>query len=195
MGPHGFAMIWTMFGYEGDSEAMMRHRLRQGNLMGPAGLLGLEDNEAMKFVQDGIRKSREGAAVIELGGKAEGSATTLISEVGDPRALPPLARGHGGVMLAGLRQGRARCRDGARAALRDRGIPRRLLRGARRGPHRRLAGLLHRGRALSHHRARKCRGRSFPSASSIARAGACCATARSPSPRPRCSRRAICSIT
>ena len=68
MGPNEFAMIWTMFGYEGDSEAMVRHRLRQGNLMGPAGLLGLEDNEAMKFVQDGIRKSTGGAAVIELGG-------------------------------------------------------------------------------------------------------------------------------
>jgi anthranilate 1,2-dioxygenase large subunit len=80
MGPNEFAMIWTMFGYEGDSEAMVRHRLRQGNLMGPAGLLGLEDNEAMKFVQDGIRKSTGGAAVIELGGKTEGSATTLISE-------------------------------------------------------------------------------------------------------------------
>ncbi|MGQ3028978.1 MAG: hypothetical protein ACT60Q_11700, partial [Ferrovibrionaceae bacterium] len=33
------------------------HRLRQGHLMGPAGLLGLEDNEALKFVRDGLRYS------------------------------------------------------------------------------------------------------------------------------------------
>ncbi len=80
-GPDSFTMIWTMFGFEGDDEAMTRHRLRQGNLMGPAGFLGLEDNEAMKFVQDGIRKSpREMAGLVELGGRTEGSSRTLITE-------------------------------------------------------------------------------------------------------------------
>jgi anthranilate 1,2-dioxygenase large subunit len=79
-GPHRFTMIWTMFGYEGDSEEMTRHRLRQGNLMGPAGFLGLEDNEAMKFVQDGIVKSRGGDSVLELGGTSEGTSTALITE-------------------------------------------------------------------------------------------------------------------
>ena len=56
-GPHSMIMLWTMFGYEGDDEEMTRHRLRQGNLMGPSGFLGLEDNEAMKFVQEGVRRS------------------------------------------------------------------------------------------------------------------------------------------
>jgi apoptosis-inducing factor 3 len=79
-GPNEFMMIWTMFGYEGDSDAMTRHRLRQGNLMGPAGFLGLEDNEAMKFVQDGLRKSRAASAVVELGGTEEGTSTGLITE-------------------------------------------------------------------------------------------------------------------
>jgi anthranilate 1,2-dioxygenase large subunit len=80
-GPNSFTMIWTMFGYEGDDEAMTRHRLRQGNLMGPAGFLGMEDNEAMKFVQDGMLKSsQEGAAIVELGGREEGTATNLITE-------------------------------------------------------------------------------------------------------------------
>jgi phenylpropionate dioxygenase-like ring-hydroxylating dioxygenase large terminal subunit len=79
-GPNEFTMIWTMFGYEGDSDEMRRHRLRQGNLMGPAGFLGLEDNEAMKFVQDGVRKSQDGAGVLELGGREEGTAATLITE-------------------------------------------------------------------------------------------------------------------
>ena len=79
-GPHEFTMIWTMFGYEGDSDEMTRHRLRQGNLMGPAGFLGLEDNEAMKFVQDGLRKSQAASAVIELGGIEEGTSNHLITE-------------------------------------------------------------------------------------------------------------------
>ena len=79
-GPNSMIMIWTMFGYEGDSEEMTRHRLRQGNLMGPSGFLGLEDNEAMKFVQEGVRRSPTDKGVLKLGGTSEGSSTTLITE-------------------------------------------------------------------------------------------------------------------
>jgi len=80
-GPHEFVMKWTMFGFEGDDEEMTRHRLRQGNLMGPAGFLGLEDNEAMKFVQDGMIRVPGGRHVVELDPAIEaGTADTLISE-------------------------------------------------------------------------------------------------------------------
>lgn len=80
-GPNEFTMVWTMFGYEDDDEEMTRHRLRQGNLMGPAGFLGLEDNEAMKFVQDGMLNSTEGAHVVALDPKVPaGTSNTLISE-------------------------------------------------------------------------------------------------------------------
>jgi anthranilate 1,2-dioxygenase large subunit len=80
-GPHEFIMKWTMFGYEGDDEAMTRHRLRQGNLMGPAGFLGLEDNEAIKFVQDGMQRVPNGTHLVKLDPAREtGTADTLISE-------------------------------------------------------------------------------------------------------------------
>jgi anthranilate 1,2-dioxygenase large subunit len=79
-GPNSMIMIWTMFGYEGDSDEMVRHRLRQGNLMGPSGFLGLEDNEAIKFVQEGVRRSPSNKGVLKLGGTSEGTSTTLISE-------------------------------------------------------------------------------------------------------------------
>jgi apoptosis-inducing factor 3 len=80
-GPHEFIMKWTMFGFEGDDEEMTRHRLRQGNLMGPAGFLGLEDNEAMKFVQDGMQRVPDGQHLVELDPAVEtGTADTLISE-------------------------------------------------------------------------------------------------------------------
>ena len=65
-GPNSMLMLWTMFGYEDDTEAMTQHRLRQGNLMGPAGFLGLEDNEAMKFVQEGVRRSSTDRNVLKL---------------------------------------------------------------------------------------------------------------------------------
>jgi anthranilate 1,2-dioxygenase large subunit len=79
-GPDAFELNWTMFGYEDDDEAMLRHRLRQGNLMGPSGFLGLEDNEAIKFVQDGLRRSTADRSNIVLGGAEEGTATHLITE-------------------------------------------------------------------------------------------------------------------
>ena len=80
-GPHEFIMKWTMFGFAGDDEAMTRHRLRQGNLMGPAGFLGLEDNEAIKFVQDGMQRVPGGEHVVELDpAHKTGTADTLISE-------------------------------------------------------------------------------------------------------------------
>jgi anthranilate 1,2-dioxygenase large subunit len=79
-GPHEFLMIWTMFGYEGDSEQMTRHRLRQGNLMGPAGFLGIEDNEAMRFVQQGMDRSRPAQSLVALGGAEEGTTEHIITE-------------------------------------------------------------------------------------------------------------------
>jgi apoptosis-inducing factor 3 len=80
-GPHEFIMKWTMFGFEGDDDGMTRHRLRQGNLMGPAGFLGLEDNEAIKFVQDGMQHVPNGRHLVELDPEVEtGTADTLISE-------------------------------------------------------------------------------------------------------------------
>jgi anthranilate 1,2-dioxygenase large subunit len=80
-GPNEFIMKWTMFGFEGDSEEMTRHRLRQGNLMGPAGLLGLEDNEAIKFVQDGMLGVPNGRHLVALNPATPfGTSETLISE-------------------------------------------------------------------------------------------------------------------
>lgn len=79
-GPNSMIMQWTMFGYEDDTEEMEQHRLRQGNLMGPAGFLGLEDNEAMKFVQEGVRRSSTDRNVLKLDSNHVGTTKSLISE-------------------------------------------------------------------------------------------------------------------
>jgi phenylpropionate dioxygenase-like ring-hydroxylating dioxygenase large terminal subunit len=80
-GPHEFIMKWTMFGFEGDDEEMTRHRLRQGNLMGPAGFLGIEDNEAIKFVQDGMQRVPDKEHLVMLDPAVPaGTAESLISE-------------------------------------------------------------------------------------------------------------------
>jgi anthranilate 1,2-dioxygenase large subunit len=74
-----FELHWTNFGYADDDEAMQLHRLKQGNLMGPSGFLGIEDNEAIKFVQDGLKAGGD-RGVLALGGHTRGSEDTLISE-------------------------------------------------------------------------------------------------------------------
>jgi apoptosis-inducing factor 3 len=80
-GPNEFIMKWTMFGFEGDDEEMTKHRLRQGNLMGPAGFLGLEDNEAIKFVQDGMLRIPGGRHLVKLDpANPAGASETVISE-------------------------------------------------------------------------------------------------------------------
>src|SRR5262249_61513114 len=89
-GPHEFIMKWTMFGFEGDDEEMTRHRLRQGNLMGPAGFLGLEDNEAIKFVQDGMQRVPGGQHLVKLDpAVAAGASDRLVLERSIRAPYPP----------------------------------------------------------------------------------------------------------
>ena len=78
-GPDTFMMVWTVFGRAGDDDEMVRHRLRQNNIFGPAGFLGIEDNEALAFLQQGVRRSRPGYGLAMLGDDGE-PVDTMITE-------------------------------------------------------------------------------------------------------------------
>jgi phenylpropionate dioxygenase-like ring-hydroxylating dioxygenase large terminal subunit len=93
-GPGAFDMYWTMFGFEDDDADMRDRRLCQANLMGPAGYLGAEDNEAIAFVQDGVESSTTGSGIVTLDSEAEGTSTNLISE----SAIRAMYRHYCGVM-------------------------------------------------------------------------------------------------
>ena len=71
---------WTLFGFQDDDEAMMRRRLIQANLVGPAGYISMEDGAATGFVQRGVAGSPERASVIEMGGSTIGSGDSRITE-------------------------------------------------------------------------------------------------------------------
>ena len=58
----------TVFGYEDDPPEMTRHRLRQANLIGPAGLVSMEDGEAIEVTHRASRPDPLRTTVIELGG-------------------------------------------------------------------------------------------------------------------------------
>src|SRR5207244_238381 len=79
-GPHGFDLYWTMIGYETDTPEMTAHRIRQGNLMGPAGFIGAEDGEVIEYVQDGMKQRTDRPLVVELGGEELGSVDHAVSE-------------------------------------------------------------------------------------------------------------------
>jgi salicylate 5-hydroxylase large subunit len=67
-GPGAFELAWTFFGYASDDEAMTKRRLRQANLMGPAGYVSVDDSEMMALAQQGVSAAPDSAAVIELDG-------------------------------------------------------------------------------------------------------------------------------
>lgn len=58
----------TMLGYVDDPPDMTLHRLRQANLVGPAGLVSMEDGEAIEIAHRASKPDHDSTTVIELGG-------------------------------------------------------------------------------------------------------------------------------
>jgi anthranilate 1,2-dioxygenase large subunit len=63
-----FEVFQTMLGYADDPPEMTRHRLRQANLVGPAGLVSMEDGEAIEIAHRATKPDPDRSSVIELGG-------------------------------------------------------------------------------------------------------------------------------
>jgi anthranilate 1,2-dioxygenase large subunit len=80
-GPDEFELYFTLFGYVDDSEAMTQHRLVQANMVGPAGLISMEDGEAIEITHRASIGDREACSVIEMGGR--GPITDLEHRVND----------------------------------------------------------------------------------------------------------------
>lgn len=79
-GPDAHDLHWTFFGYADDSEEMTRIRLRQANLMGPAGFVSIDDGEVMRLSQDGVAIDPSRAGVAEMGGRGTGDADHMLTE-------------------------------------------------------------------------------------------------------------------
>ena len=75
-----FELCWTFFGYATDSAEMTQKRLRQANLMGPAGFVSIDDSEVMKFSQDGIMPYPGAAGVMEMGGRDWKDEDHMVTE-------------------------------------------------------------------------------------------------------------------
>ena len=59
---------------------MTERRLKQANLVGPAGYISMEDGAATAFVQRGVQAAAESAAFVEMGGRSVGSSESRLTE-------------------------------------------------------------------------------------------------------------------
>jgi anthranilate 1,2-dioxygenase large subunit len=71
---------WTLLGFAEDTPEQRLVRLKQANLVGPAGYISMEDGCVGGFVQRGIAGAAGEQAVIEMGGAGTESSESRVTE-------------------------------------------------------------------------------------------------------------------
>jgi hypothetical protein len=71
---------WTYFGFADDTDDMRRRRLKQANLVGPAGYVSMEDGCIGGFVQRGVAAAGDEVSVVNMGGEGAESQETRATE-------------------------------------------------------------------------------------------------------------------
>lgn len=79
-GPGLVELHITYLGFEDDDAARLQDKLKTVNMIGPAGYISLEDGEALRLVQEGIRAKPDGHAVVEMGGTGPIVDTDYLSQ-------------------------------------------------------------------------------------------------------------------
>jgi anthranilate 1,2-dioxygenase large subunit len=73
-------LAWTCFGFTSDDDDMTERRLRQANLIGPAGYISMEDGAAPGFVQRAVANAADLLSVVEMGGASVASDDNRVTE-------------------------------------------------------------------------------------------------------------------
>ena len=81
-GPNNFELIFNFFGYSDDTAEMRAHRIKQANLVGPAGLISMEDTLATELIRFGTASSGDAPSMADMGRDAsdEEQNRSMISE-------------------------------------------------------------------------------------------------------------------
>ena len=79
-GTHRTDLNWTLIGFEDDTPEQRLMRLKQANLIGPAGYVSMEDGCVGGFVQRGIAGASDECAVVEMGGSGADSSESRVTE-------------------------------------------------------------------------------------------------------------------
>jgi phenylpropionate dioxygenase-like ring-hydroxylating dioxygenase large terminal subunit len=81
--PKGLAeteLNWTVLGFADDDAATTRRRLKQANLIGPAGYISMEDGAVGNFIQRAAAGAADQTTIIEMGGRGHASDDTRTTE-------------------------------------------------------------------------------------------------------------------
>jgi anthranilate 1,2-dioxygenase large subunit len=79
-GPDNFELIFHFFGYTDDTPELRELRIKQANLVGPAGYISMEDTEATELVQRGTVRDADATSVIEMSRSNPDQQDTVITE-------------------------------------------------------------------------------------------------------------------
>ena len=73
-------LLWTILGFDDDDEAMLEHRLKSNNLVGPAGFISMEDGCVGGWVQHAAGADPTAETIMPMGGRtiepSQGSRVT-----------------------------------------------------------------------------------------------------------------------
>ncbi len=81
-GPGGCELLWWLLGSEDDTPEQRAARIKQSNMVGPGGLISMEDGVVGGWIQRGVRNDGEKASLLEMGGRGvEPSLNSRATEV------------------------------------------------------------------------------------------------------------------
>lgn len=78
--PGEFELVFHFFGYADDTPELRALRIKQANLVGPAGYISMEDTEATELVQRGTARDADATSVMDLGKSDAPRQDTMITE-------------------------------------------------------------------------------------------------------------------
>lgn len=78
--PDQFELVFHFFGYADDTPELRELRIKQANLVGPAGYISMEDGYATELVQRGSLREGKSSSVLDMGLSQPDQQDTLITE-------------------------------------------------------------------------------------------------------------------
>ena len=73
-------MIWTDYGLVDDGDDLLNNRMRQANLVGPAGYISMEDGAVGAFIQRALPGAGDDRSIVLMGGEAAESQESRATE-------------------------------------------------------------------------------------------------------------------
>ncbi len=79
-GPDKMEIVWTYYGFADDDAALAAMRLKQSNMVGPAGYISMEDGAVGAFVQRALPGAGADRSIVMMGGSGAESQPTRATE-------------------------------------------------------------------------------------------------------------------